>query len=746
LWLDDFHNPLWVNEELMRTTRNGRKDEERHEDKIGNPYNGADDFTFVGLLNVCAKKKDLSRGRKLHHDIVNLGILEKNPYLATSLINMYAKCGALAKAREVLTELPVQDVASWNALISGYVQQGLGNEAISCFEDIQNDGFSPDIITYICILKACALAGDISMGKKVHHKIVNKGLLDKDIMLGTALIDMYARCGDLKKAQDALEGLPMRNVVSWSALISGYARFGDSYNALDCFDRMQSEGLSPDSVTFICVLKACGCAGDIEKGKEIHKEIVRMGLIKKEIALGTALVDMYAKCGLLGRARQVLEDLPFRNVISWSAMISGYVNQGLHNEALTCYEQMRSEGISPNSVTFIYILKAYGETGSLEKGKKIHEEILRLGFLEKDIILVTALAGMYAKCGALGKAQELLERLPVQDTVSWSALIRGYALQGQEDEVLECFERLQSENISVDEIILISTLKACGNVGAFDKGRQLHEEIARKGLLEKDIAIITALIDMYAKLGLLTWAQEVAQELPVQKVAPLNALMTGYIEGGHGHQALNCLQTIQKEGLSPNEITFLCTLKACGIIGALSKGQDVHHNLTRRGFLEKDIALGTALVDMYAKCGALVKAEQALDELPIRNLLSWSSLISGYSQQGRGQEALRCMERMHIEGLSPNEVTLLCVLSACARSGLLEEAKTLWRNMAKGYDISPTLEHHACMALAFGCSGDFKAAISMVKSKPPDAPAIWLALLGACRKWGNAELAKQAKL
>ena len=240
-----------------------------------------EDFNVVAFLKACAHKKDLCEGSRIHASIVRKGLLEKSPYLATTLISMYAKCGALLKAQKVLEELPTRNVISWNALISGYAQEGRVYEAFKCFKTMQNEGISPDTITFICILKACSIARDVEMGITIHVKIVSNCFLFKDIALGNALVDMYAKCGLINKAQEVLEELPVRDVVSWNIMINGCVQNEQNNKALSIYERMQSEDLAPNSITFILILKACSNIGLIEKGENFMKvcEYVQVYLV-----------------------------------------------------------------------------------------------------------------------------------------------------------------------------------------------------------------------------------------------------------------------------------------------------------------------------------------------------------------------------------------------------------------------------------------------------------------------------------
>jgi pentatricopeptide repeat protein len=304
---------------------------------------------------------------------------------------------------------------------------------------------------------------------------------------------------------------------------------------------------------------------------------------------------------------------------------------------------------------------------------------------------------------------------------------------------------MRREGLSPSDVVFISILKACGGIGAVDKGEQIHDEIVNRGLMDKNIALGNALVDMYAKCGAFAKAKKVLEELLVRSVVSWNAIIAGYAQEEKSDDALNSFAQMQKEGFIPNEITFTCVLKACANIGAIDKGKQIHDQVVSEGLLDKNILLGTAVVDMYAKCGALIKARKVLYELSSRNIATWNALISGYAQEGHFIEALSCFKQIQGEGLSPNEITFLCLLNACSHAGKFEEAQAYYEQMNKEYGIEATLEHHTCMVVVFGSAGHFDKAISVIKAMPSfDDPSIWVALLGACWKWGNVELGKVA--
>ena len=378
------------------------------------------------MLKTCAKEKNLSKARQIHADLIKKELIFEDVYVATALLSTYAKCGAFEKALEVFEEIPVRNVVTWNALIAGYSQHGFGSKALECFNQMRDEQISPDVITYTSVLKACGIVKSLETGRVIDVEVRTKGLLQKDVMLGNSLVDMYAKCGALEKAQEVFDELPVRNVVTWNALITGYTQQEVGDQALKCFRQMQDEGISPTAVTYVCILKVCGFLRSLKTGEGIDLEIRKRKLLQKDVMLGNTLVDMYAKCGALEKAQHVFEQLPYHTVVSWTALISGYVENGLGDEALKCFQKMKDEGIAPNAVTYTCILKACGIVNARDVGEGIDVEVRKKGLLKKDILLGTAVVDMYVKCGAPKKAQGVFNELPIRDDLSWNALISGY--------------------------------------------------------------------------------------------------------------------------------------------------------------------------------------------------------------------------------------------------------------------------------------------------------------------------------
>ena len=574
-------------------------------------------------------------------------------------------------------------------------------------------------------------------------RMIRKGMsFRSNMFVGSALIHMYAKCGALLRAHNAFDKLPIRNVISWTALIAGYCRHGNVGKALGCFELMQHEGVSPNEITFSCILQACGNMGIIAKGQEVHTHIEREGMLGKWCMLDTALVDMYVKCGELAKAKQVLDQLPDRDVVTWTALIAGYAQHGSGKEVFHYLDQMQYEGLCPNEVTFACILQACGNIRALKKGMEVHAAIMKRGSFRSNNLLGTALMDMYAKCGNIARAQAAFEDLAFQDVVSWTALIGGYAQCRQGKEAIICFQRMQLESLTPNSMTFIYVLKACGNTQSTKKGKEIHVGIIRR---QENSIFGSALVDMYARCGELVMAQNVFDKLHEHDIVSWTALISGYVGLGYAEKAFRCFEQMQLEGVSPNDVTFACILKACAILGNISQARRLYSHIKRKGLLEND-SVGIGLVDMYAKCGSLWRAQTMFDKLRFRNVVSWNAIISGYGQCGEHDMVVGLFNKLIEKGIVPNQVTFNIVLNVCSHSGLLDTGQLYFHIMSSFYGLMPTLEHYTCMVDLFARAGFFDKALTIIHKMPkiPDYFPVWTALLGACQKWGHVMLGKVA--
>ena len=295
------------------------------------------------------------------------------------------------------------------------------------------------------------------------------------------------------------------------------------------------------------------------------------------------------------------------------------------------------------------------------------------------------------------------------------------------------------------ELGFVELLKDCIRKKDICGGCNLHVDIVKQGLLERSPYIASCLISMYAKCGMLLKAKKVLEELPVRNVVIWNALISGFAHEGECDEAFFFFEMMQKEGHFPNSITFICILMACGSTRAIRKGEEIHGEITRGKFLEKSMVLGSALIDTYAKCGELTKAQLLFDELSVHNVVSWTSLIAGHAQLGKHDIVFELFHKMVGEGIKPNAVTFIVLLNSCSDAGLVNEGQLYFDAMSSYYGISPAVEHFTCMVDLFSRTGHFNEAMKFMKRMPhPHYFPAWVAILNACREWSNIKLGKVA--
>ena len=322
-------------------------------------------------------------------------------------------------------------------------------------------------------------------------------------------------------------------------------------------------------------------------------------------------------------------------------MISGYTQHGSGLVALKCFEKI-PVGLVLNTVIYSCVLKACGSIGPLVEGRLVYDEILR-SKLELDVGMGNHLVEMYVKCRSLEEAIRMLASWPKRDIVSWGILIAGFAECKNVPGALQLLEKMFQQNgLKPDRVIFMSLFQACSNTETAEQGKIVHDLMIRSGL-NLDIMVGSTHVDMYAKSENLDEACNLHKTLPDRDVRSWAILISGYSQHDCPHLALDCFERMLKDGIEPDSHVFSCTLKSCAIATALQNGRLLHIQIIKHG-LKIDAIVGGSLVDMYAKCGNLVDGWDTLNTIHPQDVVSWNALISGYAQEGRVYEALKCFE------------------------------------------------------------------------------------------------------
>ncbi|KDP40259.1 hypothetical protein JCGZ_02257 [Jatropha curcas] len=379
-----------------------------------------DKHTFPLLFKSFSKLKNENPFQFYTH-IVKYG-LEFNNFVRNSLITALATGGYIASARQVFDESPQRDSITWTAMIDGYTRNGFPAEGLKCFKQMRSMGLKVDEVTVVSALSAAGMTGDIWFGRWVHGFYVEQLRVKCDVFVGSALVDMYSKCGYYDEARRVFDVMPIKNVVSWSALIAGYVQCNRFKDALLLFQDMLMADVRPNQSTLTCVLTASAQLGALDQGRWVHHYIDRNFLGMNSIT-GTALIDMYAKCGCVGEALLVFHKLPVKNVYTWTAMINALAMHGDALSALNLFYRMSSSGVQPNGVTFIGVLSACAHGGLVDEGRRLFEMMRHIYHLEPNVDHYGCMVDLLGRAGYLDEARKLIEEMPMEPTPGvWGAL------------------------------------------------------------------------------------------------------------------------------------------------------------------------------------------------------------------------------------------------------------------------------------------------------------------------------------
>ncbi|KAI5068723.1 hypothetical protein GOP47_0017068 [Adiantum capillus-veneris] len=466
--------------------------------------------TFSNLLSNYLNDSALNRGRQLHVLIIERGF-HTCVKLGTALVTMYARCGCLAAARGVFDCLLVKDVVSWNAMIEAYDQQESFDDAFRIFLLMQQqEGVVPTISTFVSTLGACTGQAALIEGKKVHMYILSAGF-DSNILVTTALINMYGKCNSLDDAQVMFARSKANDVILWNTMIAVLALQGHHSSMLQLFGHMQSEGCLGDQATFVSIFYSCANKAALPEGKRMHTHAAWLN-VELSVEVGSAIVNMYDKCTDIKAAEKVFRRLDRRDILAWTSMITAYAQNERGKEALQLFNQMKKEKIVPDKVAFLSILPGYGSQAVLTEAQLMHEHLCCVG-LDCNLEIGNALITMYGKCGSLKSAGKLFDMMRHKDLISWNALLAVYAQHGHGKEVLVLYNQLEAAGIKPDCITYVTVFLACSHSGLLEEGHKCLVSMTQDhGIVPKE-EHLNCVIDLLARAGQLDEAETLLQSL-----------------------------------------------------------------------------------------------------------------------------------------------------------------------------------------------------------------------------------------
>lgn len=558
----------------------------------------------------------------------------------------------------------------------------------------------------------------------------------------TKLVSLFCKFGCLNEAARVFDPIEDKIDALYHTMLKGYARNSSLNDGLSFFVRMKYDAVKPVVYNFTYLLKVCGDNSELQTGKEIHAHLITNGCSLNLFAM-TGVVNMYAKCRLVDEAYKMFDRMPERDLVSWNTIIAGYAQNGKAKTALELVMRMQEEGQRPDSVTIVTILPASADMGSLRIGKSVHAYIIRSSY-ESLVNISTALVDMYSKCGAVGTSRLIFDKMRTKNVISWNSMIDGYVQSGDSEEAMALFDNMLKEGISPSNVTVMEALHACANLGDIDRGMFVHKLVEEMNL-ENDVSVMNSLISMYSKCRRVDIASKIFEKLQGDKtLVSWNAMILGFAQNGRINEALTCFCEMQKKNLRPDSFTLVSVIPALADLSVLRQAKWIH-GLVIRACFDKDIFVMTALVDMYAKCGAIHTARKIFDMMRDRHVTTWNAMIDGYGTHGHGKDAIDLFYKMQKGVVKPNDVTFLCVFSACSHSGLVEEGLHLFTIMKRDYGLEPSMDHYGAMVDLLGRAGQVNQAWEFIQKMPVEPGiSVYGAMLGACRIHKNSELGEKA--
>ncbi|XP_020887461.1 putative pentatricopeptide repeat-containing protein At3g01580 [Arabidopsis lyrata subsp. lyrata] len=464
-------------------------------EKNGSPYQAVEFFrrmatasdvtpdrvTLITLVSACTKLSNSRLGRCVHGFVMRRGF-SNDLSLVNSLLNCYAKSRAFKEAVNLFKMMAEKDVISWSTVIACYVQNGAAAEALRVFNEMIDDGTEPNVATVLCVLQACAAANDLEQGRKTHELAIRKGL-ETEVKVSTALVDMYMKCFSPEEAYAVFSRIPKKDVVSWVALISGFTLNGMAHRSIEEFSIMLLENNTrPDAILMLKVLGSCSELGFLKQAECFHSYVIKYGFDSNPF-IGASLVELYSRCGSLGNASKVFNEIALKDTVVWTSLITGYGIHGKGTKALETFNHMvRSSEVKPNEVTFLSILSACSHAGLIHEGLRIFELMVNDYRLAPNLEHYAVLVDLLGRVGELDTAIEITKRMPFSPTPQILGTLLGACRIHQNGEMAETVAKqlFELESNHAGYYMLMSNMY--GVKGEWENVEKLRNSVKQRGI------------------------------------------------------------------------------------------------------------------------------------------------------------------------------------------------------------------------------------------------------------------------
>ncbi|XP_044490770.1 putative pentatricopeptide repeat-containing protein At1g69350, mitochondrial [Mangifera indica] len=617
-------------------------------------YNSS--LNLISLLKHCRSIQHLKPLKSL---LIVHGLTKNNPFLGEFFKSCF-HLGAPGLALSAFQTIKNPCMFLQNLMVRNLCNYGLYEDLLCLYMKCRVSGCSSDEFTFPFVIKACSSLRALGIGREIHCIVLKTGY-DKNLVIQTALVDFYAKNGDMETARVLVDGISQPDSVSWNALIAGYSSNGLHQQAFETYRRALETGLKPNVSTLASVIPVCTRLGLFHFGKSLHGFIVKSGYMG-DLFLVPALISMYTGDFDLSMARKLFDSVVEKNVTVWNAIISAYTQSKKFFKAFEMFRGMVRGKLKLDLVTFVSIIPSCEDYSCIDHGESLHACAVKHG-LENQLSVSTAFLSMYAKFGNFDLAKYLFDQTPTRNLLSWNVMISGCSSNGLCDASLAVFREMQIEGFNPDAVSLISVISACSKLEVILLGKSAHAFSLRKGL-DANIDVTNALLMLYSNCGKLSYSFKLFYRIPIRNSVSWNTLISGCIHSGKVKEAMILLEQMQKEGTELDMVTLISIIPSFSENENLKEGMAIHGYAVKTGYTS-DVSLTNALITMYCNCGNLNDGRLLFEVMHERDLVSWNSIISACRYHNLQNEVLVLFREMRREGQRPNHVSLLNLLPAC---------------------------------------------------------------------------------
>lgn len=540
-----------------------------------------DNFVLPNVLKACGVLKWVRFGKGVHAFVVKTIGLKECVYVATSLVDMYGKCGAVEDAGKVFDEMSERNDVTWNSMVVTYAQNGMNQEAIRVFREMRLQGVEVTLVALSGFFTACANSEAVGEGRQGHGLAVVGGL-ELDNVLGSSIMNFYFKVGLVEEAEVVFRNMAVKDVVTWNLVVAGYAQFGMVEKALEMCCVMREEGLRFDCVTLSALLAVAADTRDLVLGMKAHAYCVKNDF-EGDVVVSSGIIDMYAKCGRMDCARRVFSCVRKKDIVLWNTMLAACAEQGLSGEALKLFFQMQLESVPPNVVSWNSLIFGFFKNGQVAEARNMFAEMCSSGVMP--------------------------------NLITWTTMMSGLVQNGFGSGAMMVFREMQDVGIRPNSMSITSALSGCTSMALLKHGRAIHGYVMRRDL-SQSIHIITSIMDMYAKCGSLDGAKCVFKMCSTKELYVYNAMISAYASHGQAREALVLFKQMEKEGIVPDHITLTSVLSACSHGGLMKEGIKVFKYMVSELQMKPSEEHYGCLVKLLANDGQLDEALRTILTMP----------------------------------------------------------------------------------------------------------------------------------